>query len=152
MQFGGRPGGGLQSEINVTPLVDVVLVLLIIFMVMLPLTLRGYGMDIPAEAAANEAEPAPEQVVLAIDPARCSGIAAPGAAALPADCRVDVDGEETPIAALPERLREIYRDRGADDRVLFLSADDRVNYEGVLRIVDVAKAAVTDLEIGFVTR
>jgi biopolymer transport protein ExbD len=109
-------------------------------------------MDIPAEATAEQPEPAAAQIVLAIDPARCSGIATPGAAALPSDCRVDVDGEDTSIAALPDRLREIYRDRAATERVLFLSADDDVNYEGVLRIVDVAKTAVTDLEIGFVTR
>ena len=47
MGFTTNGSGGFQSEINVTPLVDVVLVLLIIFMVIIPLTMRGYDVDIP---------------------------------------------------------------------------------------------------------
>ncbi len=60
MQFnGGGPGSDLQSEINITPLVDVVLVLLIIFMVVVPLLLKGYDVGIPrasAETAPAEAD------------------------------------------------------------------------------------------------
>ena len=60
--------GQLQSEINVTPLVDVVLVLLIIFMVIVPLTMRGYDVDIPGPAmTVTEQEESLEQVVLGID-------------------------------------------------------------------------------------
>ena len=68
MQFNeGAPGTELQSEINITPLVDVVLVLLIIFMVVVPLLLKGYDVGIPKASA----EPAPaeadeSQVVLSI--------------------------------------------------------------------------------------
>ena len=47
MQFDGGSGTNLQSEINVTPLVDVVLVLLIIFMVVVPLLLKGYDVGMP---------------------------------------------------------------------------------------------------------
>ena len=53
MQFNrGDSGSGLQSEINITPLVDVVLVLLIIFMVVVPLLMQGYDVDIPRDFAA----------------------------------------------------------------------------------------------------
>ena len=68
MQFDrGGSGTELQSEINVTPLVDVVLVLLIIFMVVVPLLLKGYNVDMPptsADAAPAQAEEA--QVILKI--------------------------------------------------------------------------------------
>ena len=50
MQVGGS-NGGIQSDINVTPLVDVVLVLLIIFIVMVPAMMHGYDVDVPGEAS-----------------------------------------------------------------------------------------------------
>jgi biopolymer transport protein ExbD len=52
---------------------------------------------------------------------------------------------------LPTRVAEILGSRPAEKRVLFLDADDRLNYEGVLRIVDLAKANVEDLKIEFIT-
>src|SRR2546428_13949645 len=69
---GPREGCRLHSEINITPLVDVVLVLLIIFMVVVPLMLKGYDVSIPrssAEVAPAQAEEA--QVILSIAPASC---------------------------------------------------------------------------------
>ncbi len=63
---------GLQSEINVTPLVDVVLVLLIIFMVVVPLLMQGYDVDIPRVSADAAPAPAEEtQVILSIGPTAC---------------------------------------------------------------------------------
>src|SRR5258705_8239333 len=78
-------GSSLQSEINITPLVDVVLVLLIIFMVVVPLLLQGYDVGIPktsAEAVPAQAEEV--QVVLSIELTACRILAPPAGEGLPA--------------------------------------------------------------------
>ena len=153
MQFDrGASGSDLQSEINVTPLVDVVLVLLIIFMVVVPLLLKGYDVDMPrapADAAPAQAEEL--QVILRIGPTACHIVEPPAGEGLPADCRVTLAEQEIPAAELPARVAEILGGRPADGRVLFLAADNRLNYEGVLRIVDLAKSKVDDLTIEFIT-
>jgi len=150
MQFDGS-GSKLQSEINITPLVDVVLVLLIIFMVVVPLLLKGYDADMPRLSA--EAVPpvqTPElQVVLSIVPTACRILDQPAGDGLPTDCRVTLNEQEIPATDLPARVAQILGGRPADRRVLFLAADDRLNYEGVLRIVDLAKSRVDHLQIEF---
>src|SRR5881394_3735230 len=142
MQFNSNSSGSsLQSEINITPLVDVVLVLLIIFMVVVPLMLQGYDVDIPRTSAeAVPAQSAEVQVVLSIDPTGCRILEPPAGEGLPADCRVTLNKEEIPATDLSARVAEFMSGRPVEKRVLFLDADDRLNYEGVLRIVDLAKS------------
>jgi biopolymer transport protein TolR len=153
MQLSGGGSGALQSEINITPLVDVVLVLLIIFMVVVPLLMQGYDVNIPKSSAdAVQTPPAEEtQLILTIDLTVCDILAPPVGEGLPADCRVRLDGQEIPAADLPARVSEILGGRPADQHVLFLAVDDRLNYEGVLRVVDLAKTGVDDLRIEFIT-
>ena len=148
----GMSGSDLHSEINVTPLVDVVLVLLIIFMVVVPLLLQGYDVNIARTSAdAVPAQAEESQVILSIVPTACRILEPPPGEGLPADCRVTLAGREIPAADLPARVAEILGGRPADRRVLFLAADNRLNYEGVLRIVDLAKSKVDDLTIEFIT-
>jgi biopolymer transport protein ExbD len=152
MQFDrGSTGTELNSEINVTPLVDVVLVLLIIFMVVVPLLLKGYNVDMPpTSVAAAPAQAEQAQVILRIGPTTCNIVQPPAGEGLPADCRVNLAGEDIAAAELPARVATILGGRPANGRVLFLAADDKLNYEGVLRVVDLAKSNVDDLTIEFV--
>ena len=142
--------GTLQSEINITPLVDVVLVLLIIFMVVVPLLLQGYDIDIPR--VSTEAVPAESeelQVVLSIHPEFCNLTAPPAGEGVPPDCLVTLANTQIPASELPARVAELLAGRPPERRVIFLDANDGMNYEGVLRIVDLAKAGVDDLKIEF---
>ena len=141
----------LQSEINITPLVDVVLVLLIIFMVVVPLLMKGYDVDIPrASADAAPTEAVESQLILNIEPTACSILEPPAGEGLPGDCRVTLNDQKIPASELPARVAETLNGRPAEQHVLFLAADDRLNYEGVLRIIDLAKSNVADLKIEFV--
>ncbi len=153
MQFNtDGSGSGLQSEINITPLVDVVLVLLIIFMVVVPLLMQGYNVDIPRTSTnPGAAQAAESRLVLSIAPTACRILEPPAGEGLPADCRVTLADQEIPAAELPARVAQILGDRPAEKHVLFLAADDRLNYEGVLRILDLAKSGVADLRVEFIT-
>ena len=59
--------------------------------------------------------------------------------------------QKIPAAELPARVAAILASRPTEKRVLFLAADDRLNYEGVLRILDLAKSGVEDLQVEFIT-
>jgi len=145
-------GSSLQSEINITPLVDVVLVLLIIFMVVVPLLLQGYDVDIPrASADAQPAQAIESQLILSIRPTTCPILKPPAGEGLPADCHVTLNDEKIPVAELSARVAENLGGRPSEEHVLFLAADDSLNYEGVLRLIDLAKSGVEDLKIEFIT-
>jgi biopolymer transport protein ExbD len=147
----GALGSDLQSEINITPLVDVVLVLLIIFMVVVPLLIEGYNVDIPRSSTdAVPAQSAEQQLILSIGPSACRILEPPVGEGIPEDCQVTLADQKIPAAALPARMTEILGDQPPEKRVLFLAADDRLNYEGVLRIIDLAKSGVEDLKIEFI--
>jgi len=152
MEFNrGDSGSNLQSEINITPLVDVVLVLLIIFMVVVPLLMQGYDVDIPKSTNATPAQTQESRLILIISPTTC-GILKPSVAeGLPPDCRVILGDQKIAATELPARVGDILGSRPPEKRVLFLAADDRLNYEGVLRILDLAKSGVEDLKVEFIT-
>jgi biopolymer transport protein TolR len=143
-------GSNLQSEINITPLVDVVLVLLIIFMVVMPLLMEGYDAHVPRASADVAAQSEESQLVLSIGAAACPILEPPTGEGIPEDCRVTLDDQTIPAGELPARVADILGGQPSEKRVLFLAADDQLNYEGVLRIVDLAKSGVDDLKIEFV--
>ena len=151
MQFNNNDSDSrLQSEINITPLVDVVLVLLIIFMVVVPLLMEGYDVDIPRASADTSAQVAASQLILSIEPGACPILAPPGGDGIPKNCQVTLADQKIPAAELPARVASILGGRPVEQRALFLAVDDRMNYEGVLRIIDLAKSGIEDLKIEFV--
>ena len=146
---GNNNSAGFTSEINVTPLVDVVLVLLIIFMVIVPVMMRGYDVNVPGETTAAPADmDRPEQIVLYIERSDCPIMDPPDAAGLPAGCVVHLNDDPVEITNLAGAVLETYAGRGGDDRVLFLAANPTLNYEYVMRILDAARSRVDDLKIG----
>ena len=147
----GKGETSLNSEINITPLVDVVLVLLIIFMVVVPLLMQGYDVNVPrASSNIKPAQAVDTQLILSITPTGCPILTPPAGEGIPADCNVTLNDEKVPAAELPARVSEVLGSRPAEEHVLFLAADDTMNYEGVLRIIDLAKSRVEDLKIEFV--
>ena len=152
MQLDSGSRSSLNSEMNITPLVDVVLVLLIIFMVVIPLMMDGYKVNIAkTSSAAAPAEAEDPQLVLSIVPSACPLLAPPAGGGIPTNCRVTLADQTIPASELPHRVANIIGNRSPEKRVLFLSADDRMNYEGVMRILDLAKSNVEGLKIEFVS-
>jgi biopolymer transport protein TolR len=122
MQVGG--GGSLRSDINVTPLVDVVLVLLIIFMVITPVVQMGYLVRVPPKAPANLPPSAiQDQIVLRL----LSGN------------RVLINKEEVPVEQFPNRIRDILR--GNTSKMVFFSGGRDVDYETTMKFLDLARAS-----------
>src|SRR5260370_22375170 len=100
MQFNSNDSGSsLQSEINITPLVAVVLVLLIIFMVVVPLLIEGYDVDIPRASADTSAQGAESQLILSIGSAACPILGPPAEEGIPNDCQATLGDQKTPAAA-----------------------------------------------------
>ena len=133
MGMGGGSSQGLRSEINVTPLVDVVLVLLIIFMVVTPLLQMGYDVNVPPKATAEaSAVISKEQLVVTqVHPEK-----------------VFLNREEIDVKQLPLRLTEILKHRR--DKTVFYSADDEINYAVVMATMDLIRNAGAE-RIGIIT-
>ena len=135
MQVG--TGSGAKCDINITPLVDVVLVLLIIFMVITPLVQMGYDLQIPRKAEAMPGEADPDQVVITV----VQGVP---------NVKVYINKEEVQTDQLGKQLEGIYR--GRRDKLMFLAADRRVNYSEVMKVVNIARTAAGEkLKIGLFT-
>ena len=130
-------GGGRQtlSEINVTPLVDVMLVLLIIFMVTAPLIQQGVEVSLP-EARAKAVDAEEQKLVLSIKADRSIWLGTTG------------DPARVPYAALEERLRA--NARAEKDRELYLMADRTLPYGFIVDVMaTVQRAGITN--VGMIT-
>ncbi len=130
MTAGGN-NGQMMSDINVTPLVDVMLVLLIIFMVTAPMMMQGLDVSLP-EATAEPLESEKEHLIVTIDTKNQVFIN---------DFQVTVDG-------LREKLEKILE--GRSDREVFLKADKDISYGTVVQVMAAIKGAGVE-KLGMVT-
>src|SRR5260221_262119 len=113
----------MQASINITPLVDVVLVLLIIFMVVVPFMMEGYDDDIPRASADTSAQVAESQLILSIGSAACPILTPPAGEGIPKDCQVTLADQKIAVAELPARVASILGGRPPEQRALFPSVD-----------------------------
>ena len=120
---GGPASGGYKSDINITPLVDVVLVLLIIFMVITPLLQMGYDVKVPPKATVENPPPALDQLIVSFT----------------RQGRIYLNREQLDAQTLSLRLSEILKNRR--DKTVFFSADDAAGYGDVARVMDIVRTA-----------
>jgi biopolymer transport protein ExbD len=130
----GGPKSGPRCDINMTPMIDILLVLLIIFMVITPLTPHGLEALAP-EPPDKKNQPPPDQdrtVVIVIDK----------------DKSMHINNEETDMDKLGPRLEQIFKTRA--ERVVFVKGDPDLDYQTVARAIDIAKGAQID-KVGLMT-
>jgi biopolymer transport protein TolR len=121
---GGNPSSGLTNEINVTPMIDVLLVLLIIFMMVIPMSRKALDLQLPDPTPQPDQQgPPPSQIVLEVLPGNT----------------FKINTQPVSKADLQKKLKEIYDQR--PDKIIFVKGDPTVKYSDVIAAMDAARGA-----------
>ena len=124
MGMGASSAGEYKSDINITPLVDVVLVLLIIFMVITPLLQMGYDVKVPPKINTPQNTPPPTDLMIV---------------SLTPQNKIFLNKEEVNAQTLALRLTEILKNRA--NKTVFFSGDDAANYGEVIKVMDICRSS-----------
>jgi biopolymer transport protein TolR len=134
MAMGTGSGHGPKSDINMTPMIDILLVLIIIFLVITPIISKGLDALVP--------QPPKDQQKQAADPARTIVVV------IDKDGLLKINQEPTTWETLGPRLDDIFKTRS--ERVMFVKGDDSTLFDKIIRVIDIAKGAGVD-KIGLIT-
>ena len=133
---GSQQGRGLTCEMNITPMIDVLLVLIIIFMMIQPHE-SGLEAEVPQRARRGQA-PAPTTMVLEI---------MNGADGKPV---MRINAAVIPPEELEAKLRDIYKSR--QEKILFLKGDAKLDFSEVAHVIDITRSADNGIRVGLITR
>jgi biopolymer transport protein ExbD len=132
MQVG--KSGGIKNDINVTPLIDVVLVLLIIFLVTMPIMMRTITLNVPRKLDAEREHSEQKSITVTVK----------------SDLSVDIDTGErvigSPAIEIANHLREALKNKVAEDKLVFVDFEDPVPWEQVVLVMDAVRSVAGDAD------